>query len=477
MQTEEATLTGNSEKMQTFRAPAAKWWQAIAFCLLMSCVGLRLYPMLLPLMVFLIWRWRNNRYDFLMELMLFIGGFGLMPYDVLPLKVADIGLALGVVGFLIYRKFKYVKRITLAMLAYFAVLLLLASTSVESMSVQMIRLRSYFMIVLFFVPLLTFANRSFEWPKFMDSLIVHALVICGFYIVDSIIIGGFVLLPGAGFGGTSSTIYDLYISGPFSLPRHYPPGLYWLIPCVVALNYKELRLSWLQWAVVLLALYSSRTNSLLFSLLVCWIFFRPKLKQVAVYGLAGALLLVVAYHVDNATGGHLRLAYNIDQFTSLEAAQDDEDLAEFGTGRMAQILPKWELLEDMHRLHLGFGFIHPEKTTNPIFQIRNDYYTDVSQADEVVTGVEVTQVQTILDCGFIGLFAQALFFVGVYFIIRRLNHSRYYLEVLVGASVLGVGGFAGLNGPHGLTLISTVLGAILAANKQLPQTAIKPQTV
>lgn len=477
MQSAEATLTGNSGKIQTFRAPAAKWWQAIAFCLLMSCVGLRLYPMLLPMLVFLIWRWRNDRYDFTMELMLFIGGFGLMPADALPLKAADIGLIAGVVGFVIYRKNSYVRRITFAMLAYFVVLFLIASTSVESMSVQFIRLRRYLNIIVFFVPLIVFANREFEWKRFMDSLVLHALAICGFYVVDAFVIGGFLLLPGVMFGGMSSTIYDLYISGPLSVPRHYPPGLYWLIPCIVALNYKKLRFSWLQWAVIILALYSSRTNSLLFALLTCWIFFRPRLKQIAVYSLAGVLFLVVAYNVDKATGGHLRLASNIEQFTSLEAAQDDEDLAEFGTGRVAQILPKWELLDDMNRLHIGFGFIHPVKSTNPVFQIRNDYYTDISQADEVVTEVEVTQIQTILDCGFIGLFAQILFFIGVYFIIKPLKHSLDYLNVIVGASVLGVAGFAGLNGLHGLTLIGTVLGAILAANKQLPATVLKPKTV
>ena len=471
MHSTEATLTAPPARVETFRVPAARWWQAIAYCLLMSLVGLHVYPMLLPLGAFLMWRWRSNRYDFTIELMLLIGGFGLMAYDVLPVKIADFGLLLGIVGFLIYRKNGYVKRVTLAMLAYFAVLFLLASTSIESMSVQFIRLRSYLLIGLFFVPLLTFANRRFEWPKFIESLVLHALVICGFYVIDTFIIGGFILLPAVMFGGGSSTIYDPHISGFLAMPRHYPPGLYWLIPCIVALNYKQLRLSWVQWAIVLLAIYTSRTNSLLFALLVCWVCFRPGLRQVALYGVAGLVLLVVGYNVDKSTGGHLRLAENIDQFTSLEAAQDDEDLAEFGTGRMAQILPKWELLEDMGRLHLGFGFIHPEKSTNPIFQIRNNYYSDVSVADEVVTEVEVTQVQTILDCGFIGLFAQLLFFVGVYFIIRKLDHSLDYLNVIVGASVLGVAGFAGFNGLHGLTLISTVLGAVLAANKTLPAAA------
>lgn len=462
------------EKPQTFKAPATKWWQAIAFCLLLSLVGLRLYPILLLLFICLIWRWRKDRYALLVELMLFFGGFGLSPADALPLKASDVGLLLGVAGFVLYRKNREVRRVTLAMLAYFAVLFIIASTSVESMSVQFIRLRMYLIIVVFFVPLLVFANHEFQWRQFLDTLVVHALVICGFYVVDTMLIGGLVLLPGTGWGGAESSIFNLYIAGPFSMPRHYPPGLYWLIPCVVALNYKELRFSAPQWILIALAMYSSRTNSLLFALIVCWVFFRPRLKQVALYAVIGAVALFVGYHVDKATGGHMRLASNIEQFVSLEAAQDDEDLAEFGTGRMAQILPKWELLSDMHRLHVGFGFIHPEKTTNPIFQIRNEYYTDVSQADEVVTEVEVTQVQTILDCGYLGLLAQLAFFIGVYFIIRPMKHSRYYLCTITGAFVLGFGGFAGFNGLHGLCLIGTILGAVLCANKPLSVNSPRP---
>lgn len=465
-----------SEKPQTFRAPAAKWWQAIACCLLMSLVGLRLYPILLLLIVFFVWRWRTDRYALIVELMLFIGGFGLMPADVLPVKAADFGLIVGIIGFLIYRKNRTVRNVTLAMLAYFAVLFLIASTSLESMSIQFVRLRRYLNIVVFFVPLLVFANRQFSWHKFMDSLVVHALVICGFYVVDAFVLGGYVLLPGCLGGGMQSSIYELYFGRQMLVPRHYPPGLYWLVPCVVALNYGRLRFSRWQWAVILLALYVSRTNSLLFALIICWVMFRPKVKQMLAYGLVGAVVLFAGYHIDKATGGNLRLAANIDQFVSLEAAQDNEDLAEFGTGRMAQILPKWELLSDMKRMHLGFGFIHPALTTNPVFQLRNEYYTDVTQADEVATEVEVTQVQTIFDCGYLGLLAQLAFFIGVYFMIRRLEHSLYYLCTITGAFLLGFGGFAGFNGLHGLTLIGTILGAILCANKPLNRAAPKPQS-
>lgn len=456
-----------TEQLPTFRRPAAKWWQAIGFCLLLSLAGLRLYPIWLVLIIFLFWRWRNDRYDFLVELTLLMGGFAFIPSEALPLKVSDIALICGVVGFVIYRKNRLVMRLTVATLAYFGAVILIALTSLESLSIQFYRMRNYFLIISFFIPLIVFANRRFDWNKFMDSIVVHALVICGFYIVDTYLIGGYVLLPGAGASGMESSIFSLDISGFFSLPRHYPPGLYWLIPCVVALNFKKLRFSPLQWTVIVLALYASRTNSLLFALLGCWIFCRPKLKQVMIYSVVGVFAIIVGYFADDATGRYLRLADNVDQFVSLEAVEDDEDLAAFGTGRMAQILPKWELLSDMKRLHLGFGFIHPTKTTNPVFQIHNQYYIDSSKADEVATEVEVTQVQTILDIGFIGFFVQLAYYIGIYYLIRKLNHSVYYVGALLGVSLLGVGGFAGLSQPHGLILLGVILGTVIAANKPL----------
>ncbi len=428
-------------------------------------IGLRIYPLLLVGLMFFIWVWRNDRYYFMVEIMLLIGSFGMVPFNVFPIRIADICLPLSLFAMFIYRKTPAIKRITLAMIAYFAVVILIASTSLESMSVQFYRMRNYFTIMLFFIPLLIFANKAFKWDKFLDALTVHTLVICAFYIIDTYIVGGYILLPDTHPGGMESTIFDPYYSN-FGI-RHWPQGLYVLVPLVPALNYGKLRFSWLQWLIIIGALYASKTNSLLFALIICWVFFRPGLKKVALYSATATVLIIGGYFIDRATGDNLRLASNIDQFSALEAAQDDEDLAEFGTGRMAQILPKWELLSDMHRLHIGFGFLHPKLSTNPKFQIRNDYYSDISQADEVATEVEVTQVQTILDIGFIGLLAQTLFFVGVYFIIRRMPQANYYLCTVVGNSFLGIGGFAGFTTIQGLTLLAFILGAVLCANKPL----------
>ncbi len=456
------TVKALTKAPEAFSAPAPQWWQAIAYCALLSLLGLQFVPAILPIVIFLLWRWRNDRYAFLVELMILMGGYALVPAETLPFKTTDVALVLGVVGVIIYRKNQLVMKATLLTLAYFAVLFLLALTSVESMGIQFLMMRNYLAIISFFIPLLVFANREFQWTKFMDRLVIHALVICGFYVVDTFIFSGYLLLPGTSVWNRPSTIFNPDIQ-PFSFkfPRHYPPGLYWLFALIVALNYKELRLSWKQWALIALAIYASRTNSFLFAMIACIVLFRPKVKQVLLWAALGAVFITAGYFVDKATGGHMRLASNVEQFTSLSNAQDAEDLAEFGTGRMAQIIPKWELLAKMDREWVGFGFLHQTKTTNPVFQIENEFYSDVSKSDEIATAVEVTQVQTILDCGIIGLIVQTLFFFGLYYVIRPTGRAPYYLCAVVGMSVCGIGGFSGLIMPPGLLIVGTMLGAAL----------------
>ena len=451
-------------KKETFKAPASEWWQVIGFCLTLSLLGLRFYPIALVCIVLLLMRWQRNRYFLLIEILILMGDFAFKANDVLPFKMSDISLVLGVVGFVIYRKNREVKYVTFAMLGYFAVLLLLASTSLESMTVQFVMMRNYMIIIAFFIPLLLFANKNFDWDKFIHALVIHALVICGFYVVDTFILGGYVLLPGSLAMSHKSTIFSLRIF-EYGMPRHYPYGLYWLVLCIIPITYRWVRLSWIQWVIILLSLLASRTNTLLFALVACYVLFRQDVRQVLKYGILGVGLLIIGYFADSATGGHLRLASNIDQFASLSVAQDDEDLAEFGTGRMAQILPKWALLDEMERLDVGFGFLHPTLTTNPVFQIRNDYYSNEALANELATAVEVTQVQTILDCGYIGLLAQFAFYIGIYFIIRRLKYAKFYLCAFVGVSILGIGGFAGVTQRDGLLIVALALAAVFLANK------------
>lgn len=454
-------------KVKPFSAPRNEWWRAFGFCICCSLVGLKFYPALLPLLAFFLYEWRHDRYFFVVELIIVCTGSGFLKSDILPIKFGDIALLLSFVGIVIYRKNRMVRRVTFFMFLYFLAVFAIALTSTESISSQFPGMRYYFLIAGFYVLLLVFANRGFDFKRLMHVIVLFELMICGFYVFDTFIINGSVLLPGTDpwYGSSINRL----IMQPFQFHdflRHYPPGLYWMLLLIIPINYGLLKFRWYHWALLIGALISSRTNTLLFALLVCFVFFRPKKKQIVYAGIIGVVLIGGLYVMDKATGGNLRVVSTFEQFGSLEATTDVEDLADFGTGRMAQVYPKMELLYKLDRQWLGFGFLDRERTTNPIYQITNEMYSDISRSDEVATGVEVQEIQTILDIGYIGLIIQLIFYVGVYFMIRPLRYSNYYLCTLVGMEILGIGGFAGLNGMHStLLILGLVLGAILLANK------------
>lgn len=453
------TERSSNHPIPYFSATRSQWLRVVGFYLLLSLAGLNFLPAWLLIAAWLVNSWRTDRYTFLVEFFILITGSGFFVSS-----PNQIGFFLGIAGMMVCRKDRLTKKVTLLTLAYFALLFIIASTSLESMRVQIYMMRYYMLIIALFIPLLAFANRQFDFERFFHVLVLYVLCLCGFYVVDTFIISGSLLLPGTHPGYVPS-LSNLYIR-PFTFPRHYPVGLYWLIPLIPAVNYGTLRLRWYHWALVILAIASARTNSLLFAVIICWVLFRPKVRQIAIYSVVAVVGIASMYFVDKATGGNMRIAMNIEQFIDLNKAADDEDLAEFGTGRMAQILPKWELLTNMHRQWLGFGFLHPEKTTNPVFQIKNDYYSNIEKSEEKAILVEVEQVQVILNMGYIGLFGQLLYYFLLYIILRHLPNRRMLLCTLIGFELLGVGGFAGLSGMHGaLQIVGLIVGCMILQQK------------
>lgn len=454
------------EKAPYFSAPAKQWWWVVGYLFCLSLAGLKFYPALLVAGVMLYMQWKKNRYFFLVELIILCTGSGFLTYSY-PIKACDFAFPIAIIGMLIYRRNNMVRNITLAMLAYFAVLFILALTSVEPMRNQISMIRYYLLIISFYIPLVTFADREFDFRELIRVVILHSLVICIFFVVDTFLLTGFILTPGSSSWGESTFTSPIIFTNV--LTRHYPPGLYWLLLLIIPLNFKWVRFQWYWWVVFALCLVSSRTNSLLFALVGCFVLFRPNVRHVYKYIGLAVLALGALYFVDRATGDNLRLAKNIDSFAMLDNPTSKEDVAEFGSGRVAQIIPKMELLYDLNRQWIGFGFLNRTKTTNPIFQIENQYYSDISKSEETATGVEVTEIQTILDVGYIGLIVQMLCYIGIYVYIRKLRYSNFYLCLLVGFELLGVGGFAGLNGmQYSLLIMGMILGAILLHQKRHP---------
>lgn len=461
-----STAIDNGDSKQLLSITRHEWWWPLMFLLSMSLTGLNFPLGYLGIIVVLVNRFLNDRYDFIICVTLLFGGYALVSDEDFPIKLQDIALLISVVGIFIYKKTPELKKVTLLLFAYALVLVLIAKTSDETMAIQLRRLRGYLMIAYFFIPLMAFSGREFDVRYFFKRLMIFALIICWFYIIDGFILNGWVLLPDASNQYDYSSTFTNLIWYPlqFTFPRKYPPGLYILALCLLPVM-KYYKLSRNQWIVVLLAFAATRTLSIIGGLLIAYVIFQGHFKQVAKYFVIASVVVVSMYFVDRATGSFLRIQSTIDQFISLDAVQDEEDLAEFGSGRMSQIIPKMEVLYDLDREWLGLGFLHPELTTNPKYWIKNELYTDVTKSEEVATAVEVSAIQTILDVGYIGLILQTLFYVGIYYVIRRLKYAKYYLMAFVVISIFGIGGFAGVTTHHGLLLVGLSLAVVFLANK------------
>lgn len=454
---------GNSglKKVQ-FTAPASTWLWALGFLLSLSLAGLSFYPALVFATIILLNRFYKNRYDFLIMVAVFATSPGFIPSDVLGFNPLDPLLALSCLGLFFYRKNLMVKKVTLCVFAYIMFLVVMSTFSDETFAIQILTLRQYASIILFILPLWLFANRDFDANALFSRIIVYLLWICLFYAIDGFVFSGWVLLPGT-FSNheTFSTFWDIHWQ-PFStyFPRKYPSAMFIVILSAYPLA-RHYRLKWWQWAVIAIAFAATRTMTVIGAFVITYVTFQGRFKQFAKYCVMAAIGVTALYFVDTSTGGFMRIASTIDQLTAVNNAGDSDDLAEFGTGRMGQILPKYEALVDQNCLAQGFGFIHPTKTTLPRYQIYNEYYSDISLADENAAYVEVTQFNAILHTGLIGLVVQTLFYIYMYFLLKPGKLAQFYLSALLMASIMGVGGFAGLTQFDGLMFVAVALGAAL----------------
>lgn len=445
-----------------FEAPVSDWKRAVFFMLTLSLLGLSFYPAFIIILILMINSWNRDRYHFLIQTFMLCGGYGVVTNSMFPIHLSDILLFVSFLSIFIVRKDRLTWKAVFLSIAYMGVLLILAIFSVESLTVQIRGIRNYMMIMTFLIPLLVFSGEGFEMKRFFQVVIVYSLILCVYYIFDGFIFNGWILLPKTHVWSLGVSTFWHPILHPFTtyFPRKYPPGLYWLALCVFPLIYVY-RFSWKQWCLVGLAFMSSRTMSVIFGLLASYLLFQKQVRKVIIYVAVGIVAIAGLYVVDSATGGFMRISSTLDQFVTLDAAQDREDLAEFGSTRMAQAIPKIEMLYDQHKEWTGFGFIHEELSKNSAVQLTNDLYSDIEKSDENVAAIEVTQLHTFLMAGFIGLIAQFAFYIGLFFVLKPTGYAKYYLSVFFAFSVFGIGGFGGLTQDLTLLLLGLTVGVIL----------------
>lgn len=473
MNTQDLDSNIAKQEKQKLVIPRQDWLVALAFLLSMSMTGLQFPLGYLMLFVILINSFIKRKYDFLIQVTLFFGGYAFYGEEDFPFKPEDLALAISFLGFFIYKKNALLKKISVVLFVYALSLFVIANTSDESMMVQIRRMRTYLMIFYVFLPLLVFSGRSFDIHAFFKKLFPYTLIICAFYAIDGFILSGYVLLPNTYMWGGENVVEKTFSSfrglvwNPFStyFPRKYPPGLYIMSLCIYPVI-KYYKLSWKYWILVILAFSASRTLSVIGGLLISFGIFQGRGKMMLKYAVAAIVVVTAIYFVDKSMGGFLRVQTTIDQFTSLQVVQDEEDLSEFGTGRIGQVIPKFEVLYDLDREWLGMGFLHPELTKSSKYWIKNEFYSDVTRAEEVVTGVEIGPLQVILDVGYIGLLIHLCVFIYIYMLVKRLRYSGLYLMTLSVNFIFSLGGFAGLYQTSGLLLIALSLAAVLLANKE-----------
>lgn len=433
----------------------------ILFLLSLSLLGLKLPFIIIAVLGLLLFTWKRSRYDFLIQLTFLIGGYGFYDLDALGLKLADIGLLFCFLGcFLCIGKSRVISKLIYLTFLYVAVLLLFAYISDEPFFYQLRRLRQYVFIIYFIAPLLVFLNREFSIIEFFKRLVLYVSVVASFYIIDSIVWCNNILLPYANPWNNPLDFLDIEFHFFSGMLRVYPQGLFMIGLLIYPLIYC-IDISIKRYVLLGLGILTTKTISVIAGIILTYFImvgsFSKKIKTVSL-----AIILFTGLAIaDNYLGGSLRINQFFQQIDLLVNSDSVEDYAQFGSGRGAQIAPKFFLLSSMNKVWTGFGFLHPEFTVNEKYLIENDLYSDEYVIEEIGQEVEVTQIQTILDIGVIGFIIQHVFYILIYFILKDCYYKNYYLFVLVTYSLFGLGGFCGLTTMTGLLLVGLCLGSIL----------------
>lgn len=450
----------------------------LAYMLSATMVGLNFPLGYIFILLILINRFKKNRYDFIIQITLFCGGYSLfLPYMDLHLPLTQLVFIISVVMLFLFKKNKLMTKITLISAIYLLILLTFARMSEESLSVQYLSIVNWLSIIYFIIPLAAFSGREFDIKIFFKSLFPYLFIFCAYYVLDGLILCGNIFMPRdpcALFFKVVNHFWSFQWA-PLSFKdlRVWPQGLYIMMLCIYPLiHYYKLR--WWQWGLILIALYVSRTSTFVAGILVCIVVAQGNVKRMLKYVGITAIAVIVLYFVDsepkyNEDQGYqstLRIRSTFKQFTELDNAQFDEDFAEFGSNRMAQVIPKMELLYKLKREWIGLGFLSREGTKIQKYIIVNDLYENPEEAEEVATGVEVVPIQIILNVGYLGLILHILIFIAYWWVIRKYKDSTCFASMLFGFAVTGIGGFAGLIAYHSLYLCGLAYAAIILQSRR-----------
>lgn len=461
------------------------WTWPLLFMLSMSMLGLK-FPLgylFVPLILFN--RFRHDKYDFIIQLTILLGGYSLYnPFDVFgyPLFVP---MLLSIAAITILRKNFVIKKTLAICLIYLLGILYFVMQSEERFSVQLTGIIHYMSIIYLFVPFIIFSGQEFDIRIFFRHLLVYAFIFCAYYIIDCAIMGGMFFLPydisWATFDAFSVFYNPRIDILSFEFPRRWPPGIYILMLTAYPLA-KIFKITWWQWALIAGAMVVCRTFTFTIAFVLGFIMCRAKARQLMFYAIGFIVAMTALYFIDGTMGevtvtnadgedgiettsSALRIKSQIDQIIFFDE-NDEETLAQLGTGRGAQIIPKLELLYKYDRQWIGLGFLDRVRTTSTKYIIENELYNNPEVADEVATGVESVPFQIVLDIGILGLIVHILFFVFIWLSIRKLPHSGLFLSTICLFAIIGISGMEGLIRKDSLILVGLAFAAVVLNDKR-----------
>lgn len=468
-----------TDRKELLQLTRGEWGWALAFMLSMSMIGLKFPIGYITALVLMVARYRSNRYDFLMMFTIFMGGYGVATFTSLGIGSQNITLLVGVFGFLCLKKYPLLNKSMSLWILYAVALIFIARFSIVSMGVQFPRITRYLSVIYFIFPLLFFSGKEFDIRKFWRAVMPYVIIMGIFYIVDSFIFSGNVLVPCTHLSNFRQSTFDHLIWRPFSMvpARKYPVGIYIFTLAVIPLI-RVYRLRPWQWIAIIGGMVATFTFTVISGLILGYMFLRGNWRQTLKWGLIGLVVFPLLYVADSflptrdtgdigGTQSFLRIKSSVDQITSAFNIQDEEDLAKLGTSRMGQALPKLELLYDENKQWTGFGFLDMIENTPSKYIIYNDLYFDEYSDDnwEVANNIEISALEVFTTIGWIGLAVHIAFFVGLYLLVRKKRNSVYFLSIMVLFAWFGIGGFEGLVRIMSLYLVGLTYGIVLLTNR------------
>lgn len=475
-----SALPGQRKKLLALSR--SEWAWPLAFLLGMAMIGLRFPLGYLVVLVILLARFRSDRHDFLIMLTLALGGYGSAGLTSWGIHSQWPVTAICILGYFMLKKYRLLDKSMIAWVLYALVLVFFATLSEIAFRIQLPKIVRYLTVVYFVVPLLVFSGMRFDIRHFWRKVMPYVFIMCIFYMIDSIIFSGNILVPQTHIThDLQSYFYDPYWApGSGRIFRKYPPGLYIMTLAVIP-AVRVYRLKVWHWIVLAGGLIVTFTFTFISGVIVAYILCQGNKKMIIRYSVVGVLVLGVLYAVDSQLPKksmydtttyakpqtYLRIKSSIDQIIDIFKAKDEEDWVVLGTGRIGQAIPKIALLYDEDRQWIGFGFLDNLENTPAKYIIYNDlYFEQYSEENwEVANDIEIMALEVFCTIGFIGLILHVLYFVYMWLTVRRCRYSSYFLSVMLLFAWLGMTGFEGLTRPQGLYLVGLSYGIVLLCNR------------